>query len=135
MAAHPKHGGAWDQRRRQKARTRWKGAANPGWKGGVTEKRTKGNYRGVRMVRCPDEWMPMARKDGYIMEHRLVMAKAVGRCLTRTEVVHHIDHDPSNNELVNLQLWMDNASHKRAEHGQFAAVAHCLLYPTASAQP
>ena len=31
----------------------------------------------------------MARKDGYIMEHRLLVAKAMGRLLKRTEVVHH----------------------------------------------
>ena len=45
----------------------------------------------------------MACKDGYIMEHRLLMAGKVGRLLTRTEVVHHLDHNPLNNALTNLE--------------------------------
>lgn len=57
----------------------------------------------------------MARKDGYIMEHRLVMAQTMGRMLTRTEVVHHIDHKPGNNSPENLMLFSTNAEHKRFE--------------------
>jgi hypothetical protein len=95
------------------------GADNPAWKGGVTHRRRHGNYVSVRYVRCPPDLLPMARKDGYIMEHRLVMARWVGRCLTRTETVHHIDHKPLNNPRSNLELWPDNRSHKLAEHGRF----------------
>lgn len=91
------------------------GPNNPAWKGGVTWKRPKGNYKGVKYVRCPMEFLPMARKDGYVMEHRLVMAKRIGRCLTRTEVVHHIDHDPSNNCITNLMLFPSNGMHKQFE--------------------
>lgn len=91
------------------------GRNNPAWSGGVTLKRAKGNYRGVRYVHCPPEWLPMARKDGYIAEHRLVMAQSLGRCLTRTEVVHHIDHNPSNNLPTNLLLFPSNAAHKGFE--------------------
>ena len=54
----------------------------------------------------------MSRKDGYIMEHRLIMAKNLGRLLTRTEVVHHIDHNPSNNYIKNLLLFANNKLHK-----------------------
>ena len=62
---------------------------------------------------------PMARADGYIMEHRLFMAAWVGRLLTRTEVINHIDHKPGNNTLTNLELWPTNADHKRGEAGRF----------------
>lgn len=96
-----------------------KGADNPAWKGGVTLKRPKGNYKGVRYVRCPPEFLPMARKDGYIMEHRLVMAQWVGRMLTRQECVNHIDRNPSNNQRSNLELYPTNADHKRGEAGRF----------------
>lgn len=53
------------------------------------------------------------------MEHRLVIALAIGRPLSRTEVVHHIDHNPRNNDLANLELWPNNRLHKLAEHGRF----------------
>jgi hypothetical protein len=91
------------------------GEKNPAWKGGITYKRRKGNYNGVRYVRCPKEYQIMARKDGYITEHRLVMAQHMKRILTRTEVVHHIDHNPSNNKIENLMLFPNNSLHKKYE--------------------
>ena len=97
------------------------GDRNPAWKGGVTYKRPKGNYIGPRYVRCPPEYLPMARKDGYIMEHRLVMARRIGRMLSRTEVVNHIDHNPRNNDPANLELYPSNGDHKRGEVGRFVA--------------
>lgn len=81
----------------------------------MTLKRAKGNYGGVRYVRAPTWALPMARKDGYISEHRLVMARMLGRLLTRREVVHHRDHDPSNNRPENLELFASNGEHKREE--------------------
>lgn len=93
-----------------------KGAANPAWKGGVTYFKTHGNYIGVKYVRCPVEYISMARKDGYVMEHRLFVAQAIGRPLLRVEVVHHKDHNPANNDLSNLQLFASNRDHKLHEH-------------------
>jgi len=63
------------------------------------------------------EYAPMARRDGYVMEHRLVMAQSLGRRLKRREVVHHLNHDPSDNRLENLKLFPSNGTHKRAEAG------------------
>jgi hypothetical protein len=57
----------------------------------------------------------MARKDGYVMEHRLVVARAMGRCLLRSEVVHHENHDPQDNRLENLALFASNRDHKLYE--------------------
>ena len=91
------------------------GATNPAWKGGVTYFKTHGNYCGVKYIRCPKEYISMARKDGYVMEHRIIMAKKVGRKLLRTEVVHHMDHDPTNNDVENLKLFKDNRTHKLYE--------------------
>jgi hypothetical protein len=42
--------------------------------------------------------------------HRAIMAEHLGRSLTSNEVVHHIDHDPLNNDLTNLRIMT------RAEH-------------------
>lgn len=103
----------------RKGFTGMKGAANPAWKGGVMLSRGKGNYIGPRYVRCPDEWKMMARKDGYIMEHRLVMAQWVGRPLLRTEVVNHINRNPRDNRRENLELYPSNGDHKRGEVGRF----------------
>jgi len=47
-----------------------KGDKNPAWKDGITYFKTHGNYTGVKYIRCPDEYISMARKDGYVMEHR-----------------------------------------------------------------
>jgi len=49
------------------------------------------------------------------MEHRLVVARAMGRLLLRSEVVHHMDHNPRNNALENLVLFATNSDHKRFE--------------------
>jgi hypothetical protein len=91
------------------------GENNPAWKGGVTMFKKKGNYKNVRYVRCPQDFSEMARKDGYVMEHRLVIAKHINRLLTRKEVVHHLDHNPNNNEFSNLLLFPCNSSHKKYE--------------------
>lgn len=106
------------------------GPKNPAWKGGVTYRKGKGNYIGPRYVRSPKWALPMARKDGYIMEHRLVMAKRVGRLLTREEVVNHINHDPRDNRPENLELYPTNGDHKRGEAGRFViGVANRLHLP------
>lgn len=95
------------------------GVENSAWKGGVTYKRAKGNYIGPRYVRCPLDLLAMARSDGYVMEHRLVMARWVGRPLTRTECVNHVNHNPRENWRENLDLWPTNGDHKRGEFGRF----------------
>jgi len=91
------------------------GPNNPAWKGGVTYFRKRGSYKPIKYIRCPGEFMLMARKDGYVMEHRLFVARAVGRSLLRTEVVHHLNHDPQDNRLKNLQLFASNHAHKLYE--------------------
>lgn len=97
---------------------RMSGPSNPGWNGGVTYSRRRGNYKAIKYVRCPAAYLGMSRKDGYVMEHRLFVAQAMGRLLTRQEVVHHEDHNPTNNALANLSLFRTNREHKLYEaHG------------------
>ena len=50
-----------------------------------------------------------------IDEHRLVMENYLGRVLDRNEVVHHINGDPSDNRIENLEL-MTLAEHGRMHH-------------------
>lgn len=123
-----KHGhkgrAAWTEETEKSARAKMRGPNNPAWKGGVTYRTRKGRYpSSVKYVRCPGEFKSMARKDGYVMEHRLLMAQHLGRPLSRKEVVHHINHDPTDNRLENLELFASNGEHKRheGETGYFKA--------------
>ena len=51
----------------------------------------------------------------YVEEHRLVMEKALGRQLKKTEVVHHKDGNRLNNILSNLKLFGNNGEHTTFE--------------------
>jgi hypothetical protein len=97
------------------------GSNNPAWKGGVTYFSKHGNYAQhgqIKYIRCPLEFLAMARKDGYVMEHRLIVAQVLGRCLLRMETVHHLNHNPTDNRLTNLALFASNQDHKLYEaHG------------------
>ena len=74
------------------------------WKGGKTTDKA-----GYILLHMPDH--PDANCAGYVREHRYVMEQHLGRRLTKQEVVHHIDDDVSNNDISNLELFENNASH------------------------
>lgn len=52
---------------------------------------------------------PVARKDGYVMEHRKVMFDS-GVFLTPDLHVHHINGDKQDNRLANLEV-LSNSAH------------------------
>lgn len=76
------------------------------------------NWRGGRQIRI-DGWVriwigrgkPMADTKGYAMEHRIVMAKYLGRSLGRYEVVHHKNGNKQDNQIKNLILFKNQAEH------------------------
>jgi hypothetical protein len=49
--------------------------------------------------------------SGYVLEHRIVMEKHIGRYLRAEETVHHINEDRSDNRLENLMLFPNKQSH------------------------
>lgn len=84
------------------------GSKSPSWKGG--RQRVKSGYIGV-WVASDDFFHPMANNHNYVLEHRLVMAKHLNRCLLPWEVVHHKDGIKDHNELRNLEVMSDRRYH------------------------
>lgn len=56
---------------------------------------------------------PKANKNGYVLEHRVVMENKIGRLLLENEEVHHIDENRHNNSPENLEIMI------RGEHQRF----------------
>ena len=81
------------------------------WKGGRSI--TDEGYILIRL--SPDDFFyPMVKSSGYVLEHRLVVARALGRCLHSWEIVHHKGirfegiKNRSDNLEDNLQLVSDD---------------------------
>ena len=79
--------------------------------GGIGHKKIRAD--GYISIYFPDH--PKASKDGYIMEHILVMEALIGRHLHENECVHHIDKNRQNNTKENLKLMT------KSEHMSFHA--------------
>jgi ribosomal protein S27E len=84
---------------------RMRGKNNPAWKGGKFK--THGGY--IELYLHPDDfYCAMANERHRVKEHRLVMAKSLGRCLHTWEIVHHKNHIKDDNRIENLQLVTDD---------------------------
>lgn len=62
-------------------------------------------------VEKDDPMRVMARRDGWILEHRLVVARKVGRPLKSSEHVHHVNGVRDDNRDNNLQLLTAQTHH------------------------
>ena len=96
------------------ARLSFRGFNNPAWKGGRILLKT--GYIRVRLMPEDPMWAmgnhnKGADKSGYVLEHRLVMAQHLGRCLKSWEVVHHINGDRTDNRIENLELLPSRQEH------------------------
>jgi hypothetical protein len=103
------------------------GSGSSAWKGGRNF--TPDGYILI-FLNEDDFFHSMANCNSYVMEHRLVMAKHLGRCLHEWEVVHHkgvhfpIDskENKSDNSLENLQLVTDQ------RHTQITILENRIAY-------
>ena len=90
------------------------GDRHPDWKGGKVIDKS-----GYVLVYCPDH--PYARSRGktmkpiYVLEHRLVMEKHLGRYLLPKEVVHHLNGIKHDNRIENLEVYSSNSLHLKEE--------------------
>lgn len=78
-------------------------AAN--WKGGIV------NNSGYKYIYMPQH--PFSNKSGYIKYSRFIIEKHICRYLNSKEVVHHIDRNKSNDNLINLMLFSNNSEHMK----------------------
>lgn len=105
---------------------KWSHSQNPGrmkaeksgrWKGGTKI------VRGYVWEHCPDH--PTKQGKGptnkYVLQHRLVMEKILGRYLEPHEQVHHKNGIRDDNRPENLELWVIQQPPGAREHEQ----QHC----------
>lgn len=81
---------------------------------------TGARYTDVRgYVRVWAPWHDNSDAQGWILEHRLVMALSLGRLLFEREVVHHVNGNRQDNRRENLMLFDDDQAHDayEREHG------------------
>ena len=86
------------------------------WKGGV-------NKHPAGYLKEQRKGHPLADRNGYVMQHRLVMEEVLGRQLEVHERVHHKNGVRDDNRPENLELWTtkhkDPAGVRQVDHVRF----------------
>lgn len=105
----------------------------PSWNSGKrysiapVEKTSYINSSGYREIWCGRGEGSRGRKDGYRLEHHIVIENNLGRSLQKGEIVHHINGNKLDNRLENLWLF-DSISSHRQSHSSLEDVAMQLVY-------
>ena len=85
------------------------GKENPFYKTGEITSKQSGYI--FKLIFPDNPFYSMTGKsNNYIQEHRLVMAKKLGRCLKKWEIVHHKNRNRSDNRIENLEIY-NNKEH------------------------
>ncbi len=116
----------------RKRRAHW----HPYWKGG------RRKYRGYISIFISPEspfWGMVYQKfrtkstkqitGGYVLEHRLILAQSLNRCLTDNEIVHHKNGIKTDNRFENLHL-IDRSIHA-TDYGSAFTEGYAIGYKDA----
>lgn len=70
---------------------------------------------------------PKCTKNGYVLEHRIVMENYLGRILDDEEIIHHLNEDRKDNRIENLELCLHkyHVSSHRKQHGKKMVKLKC----------
>ena len=71
---------------------------------------------------------PNATKNGYVLMHRVVVENRLGRLLSKSEIVHHKDHDKKNNSIENLEV-LTQSEHARLHRNEHPMKLHEFVCP------
>lgn len=106
---------------------RWKATGSPGERpiGVRRPLQSRKTVNGYILVHEPDH--PSADANGFIREHRVVMANMLGRELESNEEVHHKNGVRSDNRPENLELWLKGTHRPGARVDDMVAWAIELL--------
>lgn len=80
------------------------GEKNWNWKGGIFHA-----WNGYVKMKKRDH--PSCDRWGYVLEHRFIFEKHLGRYLTKGEVIHHKNDIRDDNRIENLKLFKNQSEH------------------------
>jgi hypothetical protein len=89
----------------KKKLTKYRGRLASNWQGG---KRI--DKDGYITIYQPNH--PFATKNNSVLEHRLIIEKAIGHYLNKSEVCHHINGKRDDNRLQNLMVFKSYSAHR-----------------------
>lgn len=90
------------------------GEKHGSWKGGISK---RGDGYLLQKIYLGDPFFEMAGRSGYVPQHRYVMAQHLGRILSKSETVHHINGIRDDNRIENLQM-------RQGKHGK-GVISQC----------
>ncbi len=96
---HPNTGKKFSEKRKKEMSVLNSGDKNPNWNGGVVKTKI-----GYLFEYCPNSKRSNGGTINHVLQHRLVMARHIGRDLLSSEVVHHINGIKDDNRIENLVI-------------------------------